>query len=350
LKVAVYTIAKNEAKHVKRWFESAKGADYFLICDTGSDDDTVKIAKELGINVVECRVDPFRFDVARNYSLASLPLDIDWCIALDMDEMLVGDWRSELEKALADDVDRAYYRFITDFNEDGTPKHEFDGFRIHRRKNVVWSHPIHEVPRTYGKKEVTKKYNIEVWHKPDNSKIRSYYLPMLESAAEENPEPRNLYYLAREYYYKENFEKALEVFKRYVEISKFPAEKGFALRLMAKCDPDNAEEYLTQGTEVYQSREAVLALANFYYEQKRWKECNYSSKVAFGITEKTTGFMSESWAWGHMAADLVAVSAWQLENWEEANKFGKIALKINPEDERLQQNLQFYRSKIDGNI
>jgi tetratricopeptide (TPR) repeat protein len=267
-----------------------------------------------------------------------------------MDEMLVGEWRSELEKALADDVDRAYYRFITDFNEDGTPKHEFDGFRIHRRKNVFWSHPIHEVPRTYGKKEVTKKYDIEVWHKPDNSKIRSYYLPMLESAAEENPEPRNLYYLAREYYYKENFEKALEVFKRYVEISKFPAEKGFALRLMAKCDPNNAEEYLTQGTEVYQSREAVLALANFYYEQKRWKECNYSSKVAFGITEKTTGFMSESWAWGHMAADLIAVSAWQLENWEEANKFGKIALKLSPEDERLQQNLQFYRSKIDGNI
>ncbi len=62
MKVAVYTIAKNEAKHVKRWFESAKGADYFLICDTGSTDDTVKIAKDLGINVVECRVDPFRFD------------------------------------------------------------------------------------------------------------------------------------------------------------------------------------------------------------------------------------------------------------------------------------------------
>jgi hypothetical protein len=60
--------------------------------------------------------------------------------------------------------------------------------------------------------------------------------------------------------------------------------------------------------------------------------------------------MSESWAWGHMAADLIAVSAWQLENWEEANKFGEIALKLSPNDERLQKNLQFYRSKIDGNI
>ena len=35
MKVAVYTIAKNEAKHVKRWFESAKGADYFLIWTLG---------------------------------------------------------------------------------------------------------------------------------------------------------------------------------------------------------------------------------------------------------------------------------------------------------------------------
>lgn len=349
MKVAVYTIAKNEEKHVKRWLESAKGADYFLICDTGSEDNTVQVAKDLGINVVECYVDPFRFDVARNHALASLPKDIDWCIALDMDEMLTGDWRSELEKALADDVDRPYYRFITDWNEDGSPKHEFDGFRIHRRKNVYWHYPIHEVPRTYGKKEVTKKYDIEVWHKPDKSKARSYYLPMLEAAVEENPDARNLYYLGREYYYKENYEKALEIFKRYVELSKFPAEKGFALRLMAKCDPENAEEHLTQGTEVYQSREAVLALANFYYENKKWKECNYSAKVAFGITNKTTSFISESWAWGHMAADLVAVSAWQLGNYKEALKFGKIAVKINPKDERLIKNLQFYQEKVNAN-
>lgn len=348
MKVAVYTIAKNEEKHVKRWFESAKGADYFLICDTGSEDNTVQVAKDLGINVVECYVDPFRFDVARNYSLASLPKDIDWCIALDMDEMLVGDWRSELEK-VPDLVDRPYYRFITDWNEDGTPKHEFDGFRIHRRKNVYWHYPVHEVPRTYGKKEVVEKYNIEVWHKPDKTKARSYYLPMLEAAAEENPDARNLYYLAREYYYKENYEKALEFFKRYVEISKFPEEKGFALRLMAKCDPNNAEEYLMQGTESFQSRESVLALANFYYEKKRWKECNYTAKIAFSIEKKTTGFISESWAWGHMAADLIAVSAWQLNNWKEALKFGKIAVKINPKDERLQKNLQFYQEKVNAN-
>ena len=36
MKIAVYTIALNEENFVKRWFESAKEADYLLIADTGS--------------------------------------------------------------------------------------------------------------------------------------------------------------------------------------------------------------------------------------------------------------------------------------------------------------------------
>jgi len=49
MKVAVYAIALNEEQFVKRWFESAKEADYLLIADTGSNDKTVSIAKKLGI-------------------------------------------------------------------------------------------------------------------------------------------------------------------------------------------------------------------------------------------------------------------------------------------------------------
>ncbi len=57
----------------------------------------------------------------------------------------------------------------------------------------------------------------------------------------------NLYYLAREYYYKENYEKALEVFKRYVEISKFPAEKegafpSFTVRVKPNTTPATTEK------------------------------------------------------------------------------------------------------------
>ena len=43
MKIAVYTIAKNEEQFVERWYNSAKNADYLLIVDTGSDDGTPEV-------------------------------------------------------------------------------------------------------------------------------------------------------------------------------------------------------------------------------------------------------------------------------------------------------------------
>ena len=351
MKVAIYTIALNEAKHVKRWYESTKEADYHLIADTGSTDDTVKIAKELGILIHTISVKPFRFDDARNASLALVPADADYCIAMDMDEIMRPGWREELEKAYAEGIDKPRYRFVTDFNPDGSIKAEFDGFRIHTRTNVRWVYPIHEVPQGYNreKEETAKMFNIESWHLPDGEKSRGNYLPMLESAAKENPDSRNLYYLGREYFYHERFAEGLQTLKKYLEVSVFKAERGFALRIMAKCDTPNAEEYLIRSTEEYQSRESVLALANHYYHTKQWKECNKVAKIALTKTEKATEFMVEAWAWTHMADDLVAVSAWNLEDWQEAYEHGKRAVEITPEDERLQTNLKFYKEKV-GNV
>ncbi len=349
MKVAVYCIAKNEAQHVKRWYESSLEADYHVIADTGSDDDTVKVAKELGITVVEVGVDPFRFDDARNASLAAVPLDADYCVALDMDEMMQPGWREQLEIAFAEGTDRPQYRFITDWNPDDTPAVEFHGFRIHRRKGVRWIYPIHEVPTTYAGEDKRKLYPFEIHHRPDKSKSRGQYLPLLEQAVKENPDSRTLYYLGREYFYRGMYPNCAEVLKKYLEVSIFKAERGYAMRMLAKCEPEQAEEWLIKSTEEYQSRESVLALANHYYNQKQWKECNTVAKIALKITVKPSEFLSEGWAWTHMADDLIAVSAWQLENWKEAYKHGKKAVEITPSDERLVQNLAFYKEKVNGN-
>jgi hypothetical protein len=47
-----------------------------------------------------------------------------------------------------------------------------------------------------------------------------------------------------------------------------------------------------------------------------------------------------------MADDLVAVSAWNLQNWQEAYEYGKKAVEITPTDERLQTNLKYYTEKV----
>lgn len=111
MKIAVYTITKNEEQFIKRWADSCADADHRLIVDTGSTDNTVSEAIASGCSVASIAIKPWRFDDARNAALALLPEDIDYCIALDADEVLVPGWRQALEKVAAD-VTRPRYKYV----------------------------------------------------------------------------------------------------------------------------------------------------------------------------------------------------------------------------------------------
>jgi glycosyltransferase involved in cell wall biosynthesis len=348
MKVAIYTICLNEEKHVERWYESSKQADYHILADTGSTDGTVELARKLGITVVPIWVSPFRFDDARNASLAVVPQDVDYCIALDVDEVLTPGWRKHLEDAHAKGIDRPSYRRIEAFNDDGSVATEFDGFKVHRRNGIRWHYPIHEVPQWFADHEEVKERidGFEIHHLQDRTKSRGHYLPLLEMAVKELPDARNLYYLGREQSYHQQWDKAKESLTKYLELSIFKQERSAACRILAKADPSNQEEWFTKSTEEWASRESILALANYYYMEKQWAECNLVSKKALEYNTKPTEFLAENWAWGHMAYDLVAVSAWQLGDFKEALEYGQKAVEISPKDERLIKNLEYYRSKV----
>jgi len=351
-KVAVYTISKNEEKHVERWYESSKDADYHILTDTGSTDNTVELARSLGVTVHQVTVTPFRFDDARNASLALVPADVDYCIALDVDEVLAPNWKWYLEQAHELGIDRPSYRRIEKFNEDGSVATEFDGFKVHRRHNVRWNYPIHEVPQWYGDGEENKVRidGFEIHHYADSTKSRSQYLGLLEMAVKENPDARNLYYLGRELTFYDRLDEAAGFLKQYLEKSVFPQERAAACRMLGKCEPNEAEEWFIKSTEEYPSRESILALANHYYLQQDWDATLLVARKALEYTEKPMAFLSENWAWGAMADDLVAVASWQLKDFKTAYEHGKKAVEISPNDERLQSNLQFYESKVnDGN-
>ncbi len=75
MKIAVYAIAKNEAKHVKQWAEVTKGADVRIVLDTGSEDNTYDLLLQYDIEAHRATLSDFRFDVARNMALNLVPLD-----------------------------------------------------------------------------------------------------------------------------------------------------------------------------------------------------------------------------------------------------------------------------------
>ena len=357
MKVAVYTIALNEVKFVKTWYESAKEADYLLIADTGSNDNTVELAKSLGINVVTIGVKPWRFDDARNASLAAIPLDIDYCIALDMDEVLIEGWRPELEKAHKEGWTRPRYQYTWNWKADGTPGLQYGGDKIHTRKGYRWKHPVHEVLVTNQIEESQGWIsNLQIHHHADDTKSRSQYLPLLKQAVlEDLSDDRNAFYYARELFFHGQASLATEEFKRHLSLPKaaWPPERAASMRYLAKLeiDPREKEEWFKRAVrEAPNRREAYVELAEFYYSNNRWEECLAMAENALSITEKPLEYLCEEMAWGHVPYDYAAIASYNLGNFEKALTYGTKAVELNPEELRLQSNLAFYsRETLDGN-
>jgi glycosyltransferase involved in cell wall biosynthesis len=346
MKVAVYAIALNEEQFVKRWQESAKEADYLLIADTGSTDNTVSIAKELGINVVDISVTPWRFDDARNASLSAIPTDIDYCIALDMDEVLQSGWRQSLEKAYEQKWTRPRYKYTWSWTEDGKPGLEYSGDKIHSRKGYRWKHPVHEVLTCWNGAETQGWVDLQIHHYPDNSKSRGQYFNLLALSVKEDPyDDRNAFYYARELYFYNMLAEATQEFERYLKLptATWNAERARAYRYLAQCNPDNALNYLLLSLDEDQTRrETYIDLSLYSYRNEDWQEMFNYALEALKIKDKPLDYLCEEFAWGAIPYDLAALSAYKLEKYDLAKKYGKIALDLEPSNERLQNNYKYY--------
>lgn len=344
MKIAVYTIALNEEKHVERWYQSAKDADYLMIADTGSTDHTVDLATSFGIKVHKISVNPWRFDDARNAALALLPDDIDMCISLDMDELLVDGWRDALEN-ISKPTTRPRYRYTWNFIGE-QPGLQFGGDHIHARHGYRWKHPVHEVLVPDRITEIQEWIDLDLHHKADSTKSRGQYLPLLKLSVEEDPsDSRNAYYYARELYFHQKFSESIEQFKRYLSLptSNWGAERASAYRHLAEMDSENALTYLKKAIkEDPARRENFLALAELAYKNSDWDEVVKWCKKTLKITTKPLDFLAQQTAWGSHVYDLYAIALYKKGDLEGAAEATKRALELSPTDQRLIGNLLYF--------
>lgn len=202
MKVAVYTIAKNEEQHVARWLNTTKDADVRLLVDTGSTDQTPhRFHQEgkKGDGLLYISVEPFRFDDARNAALALVPADVDVCISLDMDEVLSDGWRNELIWSAKEwEGNRCVQANIT-FDYHG--RKFVQNTRVHSRHGWRWRHPYHEAlyPSMSQRHEVNLP-NFVMTHAPIGEKKRpNIALHNLAWGEFEQPcDARMMFYYGRE--------------------------------------------------------------------------------------------------------------------------------------------------------
>ncbi len=351
-KVAVYAISKNEEKFVERWVNSMNEADYIYVLDTGSSDNTVKMLKELNVNVSEKKIEPFRFDVARNLSLDLVDNDVDICVCTDLDEVFVKGWRENLEKMWDENTTRIAYNYNW-YIENDIPKVNFYTEKIHSRFDYKWTHPVHEILEYIGSKKEIKKVtdDITLNHFPDIKKSRKSYLKLLELSVKENPlDDRNMHYLGREYMYHKMWNKSIDTLIKHLklETAKWKDERCASMRFISRDyinlnRIDEARMWVDKAIkEAPYLRDPYVEKALLEYSQDNFKEVKECCLNALKIKTHQKTYINEVFSWDHTIYDLLSICYFYEKDFEEALKYINIALKLSPDNNRLIKNKELF--------
>ena len=97
--ISVLICTKNEERNLGACLESVSWADDCIILDSYSDDETLNIAQERGVRVVQRKFD--NFSAHKNWALDHLDFKHDWVLIVDADERVTPDLATEITALIA---------------------------------------------------------------------------------------------------------------------------------------------------------------------------------------------------------------------------------------------------------
>ena len=351
MKICVYAICKNESQFVDRWMDSMSEADGIYVLDTGSTDDTVEKLRARGAQVMEELVSPWRFDVARNRSLALVPEDADLCVCTDLDEVLHPGWRAALERAWTPEAGQARYRYTWSFRPDGSEGVVFWYEKVHRRQGYRWVHPVHEILEWMGPGQPGPMVTVpgmQLDHYPDPAKSRGQYLPLLELSVAEAPEDdRNLHYLGREYLFQQRWDECIATLKKHLALptAVWADERAASMRFIGRAylqkeEPEQARGWFFRAiAQAPHLREPWMEMAMLCYHQEDWDGVLYFTGRALAIAVRPDTYICEAEPWGPLPHDLRCQAFFRTGRNALALEEARKALALSPADPRLRGNV-----------
>ena len=355
-KVCVYAICKNEEAFIDRWYDSVKEADKIFVLDTGSSDNSVSRLKEKDkVIVKEVVIDPWRFDRARNMSLDMVDNDMDICICIDFDEVLLEGWREALEISWKDGMDRGAYVYNWSLDDDNRPIVSFYADKIHKRHGYKWIHPVHEVLSYDGIENKGIINGLVINHYPDRSKSRSSYLPLLELSVKEDPtDDRNFHYLGREYMYHKRWNEAIDTLICHLHLKRatWKAERAASMRFIGRSYANLKrydEAFLWYKKAIKEEpnlRDGYVEIALLYNDLGYYNKVIYYTNKALKIKNKDMSYINEVFSFDSTIYDLRSIAFYYLGKYKAAFKNINIALSLNNDDERLLNNKRIIEKEL----
>lgn len=355
-KIVVYAISKNEEKYVDKWYESMKEADKIYVLDTGSTDKTVEMLKKHNVIVNAKIIDPWRFDIARNYSLKIIPDTYDIYVCTDLDEVFNKGWRKELENIWQKNTNRCTYIYNWLLDKNNKPLISFYYNKIHSKNDYTWIYPVHEILKTNNPVENYVSTNkIILNHYPDINKSRKSYLELLKLAVLENPNnDRYIYYLGREYMYNKDWNNSINTLKKYIDlnINNNEYERNSAMRFISRCYINinkiyDAKKYLALSIkEMPYIKEPYIESALLYYILENYNKVISLCLKSLKIKTNEKNYTNEKFANDGTVYELLALSYFYKNNIKKAYKYINEAINIEPNDIQLLKYKEIISSYI----
>ena len=292
--ITLSMIVKNEEKYLKECLESVcRIIDEIVLVDTGSTDNTKKIAEEYGAKIFDFKWNN-DFASARNYALSKS--SGDWILYLDADERLDASSIQELKKLTSEKSQKGFYCRILNVDEINNRPSVMSYVRLFANSpDIKFEGKVHEQIENslYKNGYELKNSRVEIIHvgynlsKEELKEKAKRNIEILSVEYKENPTGYFAFQIGQTLHKLDREEEAVEYFLKALEDGSLRNEyKSTACRSIAiyhagNSDFINAEKFINDSIK-YDPQQplSLLSYAKIYFKLGRIKEAIYSVKEA----------------------------------------------------------------------
>lgn len=368
--IGLHMITLNCADQLDKCLKSAEGlADVLSVCDTGSTDETIRIAQNHGAIISNYRSregwnHPFidDFSAARNKALQALPPDVDWFTWLDSDDLFMkkGDpvkLRNYL-LSLGKNPQLVSMPYIYSHERHGDKLEPELVYYIARcwtkLSGSIWRGRVHELKGPAGECIKHVYHDVSIHHfKEQNTSYSDRNLIILEDImSNDGGTGREVFYYAKELTYHAKLPHAIAWFKiclerpdiQVMERNRAIYEIGFCywqlgMKELAKNyffdaikdNPAHAEPYYYLGMYFADRDDFAKAIGWFLH--------------AANMPEPGTGWFDYIPYRTYKPLEWASICAWYLGDRQKAEAFHERAKKLAPGDKWIQSNDHWFEKE-----
>lgn len=350
--ISLCMIVKNEEAVLARCLESVKDlVDEIVIVDTGSSDDTLRIAAQFTDQVHSFPwVDDF--SAARNASFSKA--SGDYLLWLDADDVLLEQDRAQfrdLWSHLPDSTSVVMMKYNTGFDEAGHVTYSYYRERIIKNSpELRWQGRVHEAITPSGE---ILYWDCAVTHQKCHASDSDRNLRIFERQRQEGVplNPREQFYYGRELYYHKRYEDALSVLEAFLDSGQGWLENNIdACCHCAYChyerhEEDAALQALLRSFGYDLPRAEVLCEIGAHFLNKGWYE-----KAAYWYTlapsckrDDSRGGFTAPDCYGYLPCIQLCVCYSRMGRLEQAIRFNELAASYKPDAPAVAHNRAYFQ-------